>query len=253
MVASLILLIVWIVLGVPAALVAIPWTLITRDVRLLYKLGVGTMAVGLRCAGIRIRVYGRNLVPANTACLYMANHVSNLDPPLLASVQPGNSAMMVKESLMRIPVFGWALRLAHCVPVERRGRVESAKQSLRQAAEVLASGLSITIFPEGTRSETAELLPFKKGPFFLAMHTRVPVVPVTIVGTAAMMGKGKLLLRPGTADVIFHAPLDPGNFASRDALLEAVRSTIASSLPESRAEAAEVRPVVRRLAQQRVD
>jgi 1-acyl-sn-glycerol-3-phosphate acyltransferase len=229
--ASLIMLAVWMLLGVPAALVAIPWTLVTGDVRLLYAVGVGTMRAGLLAGGVRMRVHGRELVPANTACLYMANHVSNLDPPLLASVQPGRSAMMMKDSLLRIPVFGWALRLARCVPVERSGRLESAKQSLRQAAKVLASGLSITIFPEGTRSETAALLPFKKGPFFLAMQTGAPVVPVTILGTARMMGKGQLLLRPGTADVTFHAPLDPRSFSSRDALLEAVRAAIASGLP----------------------
>ena len=233
MLASLVLIAVWIVLGAPVALVAIPWTLITRDVRLLYWLSLGVMRIGLRAAGVRVVVEGRELVPSGTPVLYMANHQSNLDPPLLAGVQPGNAAMMVKESLMRIPVLGYAMRLAHCVPVERSGRMEAAKQSLRSAAAVLKSGLSITIFPEGTRSEDGELLPFKKGPFFIAMTTRVPVVPVTIAGTGAMLGKRSQRLRPGTARVTFHAPLDPGQFASREELLTAVRAAIASGLPAS--------------------
>ena len=231
MIAYTILMMVWGCLGAPVAAVAIPWTLATRKVGLLYLLSLAVMRAGLRSAGIRVVVEGLAQVPKDTPCLYMANHQSNLDPPLLAGVQPGNAAMMVKESLMRIPVFGLALRLARCVPVERSGRMESAKRSLRAASEVLRSGLSITIFPEGTRSPDTHLLPFKKGPFFLAMETGVPVVPVTISGTGAMLGKGSQRLRPGTARVSFHAPLDPRKFGSREELLQAVRAAIASALP----------------------
>jgi 1-acyl-sn-glycerol-3-phosphate acyltransferase len=232
MLAYATMMLVWGVLGAPVALIAIPWTMLTGNAELLYTLSLAVMRAGLRAAGVRVVVRGREGVPANTPCLYMANHQSNLDPPLLAGVQPANAAMMVKESLMRIPVLGFAMRLAHCVPVERSGRVESAKQSLRAAAAVLQSGLSITIFPEGTRSIDGELLPFKKGPFFLAMQTGVPVVPVTITGTGAMWSKGTKRLRPGTAHVIFHPPLDPRQFKSRDAFVETVRTAIASGLQE---------------------
>jgi 1-acyl-sn-glycerol-3-phosphate acyltransferase len=231
MIAYAVLMLVWGVLGAAAALVAIPWTLISGNVSMLYTLGLGVMRIGLRAAGIRVVVDGLARVPKDTPCLYMANHQSNLDPPLLAGVQPANAAMMVKQSLMRIPVLGLAMRLGRCVPVERSGRFESAKQSLRAAGDVLRSGLSITIFPEGTRSETGQLLPFKKGPFFLAMQTGVPVIPVTISGTGAMLGKGSQRLYPGTAHVWFHPPLDPREFQSRDELLQAVRAAIASALP----------------------
>jgi 1-acyl-sn-glycerol-3-phosphate acyltransferase len=231
MLAYVTMLLTWAVLGLPVAVVSIPWTMLTGRVGLLYLLSLGVMRAGLRAGGIRVVVEGRERVPKGTACLYMANHQSNLDPPLLAGVQPANAAMMVKESLMRIPVLGVAMRLARCVPVERSGRLESAKQSLRAAGEVLRSGLSITIFPEGTRSEDGQLLPFKKGPFFLAMQTGVPVVPVTILGTGAMLGKGSNRLYPGIAHVHFHAPIDPRQFRSREELLEAVRAVIASALP----------------------
>ena len=237
MLAYLSLLLVWAVLGLPAAIIALPWTIVTGNVNLLYMLGLGVMRFGLRVAGVRVIVEGQAGVPRNTPCLYMANHQSNLDPPLLAGVQPANAAMMVKDSLMRIPLFGYAMRLAHCVPVERKGKLESAKQSLNAARDVLRSGLSLTIFPEGTRSVNAELLPFKKGPFFLAMQTGVPVVPVTITGTGAMLGKGSQRLQPGVARVRFHAALDPQQFASREELLLAVRTAIASGLSEQPAAA----------------
>jgi 1-acyl-sn-glycerol-3-phosphate acyltransferase len=229
--AYAVLLLVWGALGLPVAVVAIPWTMATGNVGLLYRLSLAVMRAGLRAAGVRVVVEGRARVPADTPCLYMANHQSNLDPPLLAGVQPANAAMMVKDSLMRIPILGLAMRLGGCVPVERSGRMQNAKESLRAAAAVLRSGLSITIFPEGTRSETGQLLPFKKGPFFLAMQTGVPVVPVTISGTGAILRKGSQRLRPGTAHVCFHAALDPRQFQSRDELLEAVHAAIASALP----------------------
>ncbi len=231
MLAYAVMLLVWGALGLPVAVIAIPWTIASGNVNLLYRLSLAVMRAGLRAGGVRVAVEGLALVPRGRPCVYMANHQSNLDPPLLVGVQPGKAAMMVKQSLMRIPILGLAMRLGGCVPVERSGRMESAKQSLRAAGEVLQSGLSITIFPEGTRSPDGQLLPFKKGPFFLAMQTGVPVVPVTIAGTGAMLAKGSLRLRPGTARVCFHAPLDPKQFGSRDALLAAVRAAIASGLP----------------------
>ncbi len=232
MLPSLILFFVWTVLGLPAAAICIPWTAATRDVRLLYRAGLAVMRTGLRAAGIRILVQGADLVPRGVPCLYMANHQSNLDPPLLACVQPANAAMMVKQSLMKIPVFGLAMRLGRFVPVDRSGSLESAKQGLRDAVAVLGSGFSLTIFPEGTRSEDGHLLPFKKGPFFVAMQTGVAVIPVTIDGTGAMLRKGSQRLRPSTARVTFHPPLDPGSFLSREALMQAVRASIASALPD---------------------
>ncbi len=231
MLAFGVLLLVWALLGALAGLVAIPWTMATRSVDFLYAAGLLVIRAGFRAAGIEAAVHGRDRVPASTACIYIANHQSNLDPPLLASLQPGHSAMMLKQSLMKIPMLGYAMRLAHFIPVDRSGKLEDARHSLRQAAGVLRSGTSLTIFPEGTRSPDGKLLPFKSGPFFLAMQTGVPVVPVTISGTGAMLGKGSSRLRPGTARVTFHAPLDPQAFQSREALRDAVRAAIQSALP----------------------
>jgi 1-acyl-sn-glycerol-3-phosphate acyltransferase len=96
----------------------------------------------------------------------------------------------------------------------------------------LAKGLHVTTFVEGTRSSDGRMLPFKKGPFYLAKETGAPCIPVSIHGTESMMAKGSLGIRPGTAHILFHAPIYPDNFESREALLEAVRAAIASGLPE---------------------
>ena len=223
---------VWGLLAVPVACIALPWTLLTRDASLLYRWGVAIGIFGLRVAGIRVKAQFLAPVPQDTPCLYLVNHASNLDPPLLASVLPRRSAMLIKRELLRIPLLGWGMRLAGFVPVARSGSVEDARKSLDEAASVLRSGISLAIFVEGTRSPDGRLLPFKKGPFFLAETCRLPVVPVTIRGTAALLPKGSLRLRSGTVSVTFHPPLHPAGFPSRDALRSAVRSAIASALPE---------------------
>jgi 1-acyl-sn-glycerol-3-phosphate acyltransferase len=100
------------------------------------------------------------------------------------------------------------------------------------ARQVLEKGFHITTFVEGTRSPDGRLLPFKKGPFYLAMEAGAPCVPVSIHGTESMMAKGSMRVRPGTVHIVFHEPLDPKSFASREELMEAVRAAIASGLPE---------------------
>jgi 1-acyl-sn-glycerol-3-phosphate acyltransferase len=97
---------------------------------------------------------------------------------------------------------------------------------------VLEKGIHITTFVEGTRSKTGRMLPFKKGPFYLAMETGAPCIPVSIYGTETMMAKHSLRLQPGAAHLIFHAPVYPKNFTTREDLLHAVRAAISSGLPE---------------------
>jgi 1-acyl-sn-glycerol-3-phosphate acyltransferase len=136
----------------------------------------------------------------------------------------------VKNELFRIPVLGRAMKLASLVPVDRSNR-DAAIASMHQAAEVVRSGISMMIFPEGTRSSDGRLLQFKKGPFYLAMESGAAIVPITILGTREIMPKGSTLARSGTAGLIFHAPVDPGGFSDRDELMEAVRRRISSALP----------------------
>ncbi|HWE83409.1 MAG TPA: lysophospholipid acyltransferase family protein [Terracidiphilus sp.] len=232
MIASLTLLGTIVILGAPAALVFIPWAMLTGNATPLYNMAQRIARTAFRLAGIHVETEGLERVPARTACIFMTNHVSNLDPPALLPRLPGRTSAFVKRSLTKIPVFGYALKLGDFVPVDRDGRVESAVESVAVARRVLEKGLHITTFVEGTRSPDGQLLPFKKGPFYLAMETGAPCVPVSIYGTEKMMAKGSMRVRRGTAHITFHEPLDPKRFSSREELMAAVRASIASGLPE---------------------
>ena len=232
MIAALTLLLTILILGIPAAIVFIPWTLIAGNASALYKVALNVMKLAFRLVRIRVDVTGLECVPRDRACIFMSNHVSNLDPPALFPRIPGRTSAFLKRSLMTIPVLGYGMKIADFVPVDRDGRVESAKESVSIARSVLERGIHITTFVEGTRSPDGRMLPFKKGPFYLAMEAGAPVVPVSIHGTESIMAKGSARVRPGTAHITFHEPLDPAQFSSREDLMEAVRTSIASGLPE---------------------
>ncbi len=226
---GLLLILVWTVLAVPAALFVFPWTLITRDTRLLLRVGFWITRAGLPQAGVRVVVKGMNRLPRG-ASIVMANHSSNLDPPVLIPLLPGRVVIYLKASLMKIPLLGYAMRLAGFIPVTRDGSVEAAKASSAAARRELERGSCLVVFPEGTRSQDGALLPFKKGPFFLAMESGAPVVPVSIAGATRMLPKRSTRLRSGTVTVTFHAPLNPADYADKEELMEAVRSAIESGL-----------------------
>jgi 1-acyl-sn-glycerol-3-phosphate acyltransferase len=232
MIYSLLLFITFLILGIPAGIIFIPWSMITGNVLPLYNVTQMIVRTGYFLARIRVEVTGRELVPANTACIFMANHVSNLDPPALIPNIPGRTSAFLKRSLMHVPVLGWAFRQGEFIPVDRDGRRESAQESIAAARRALAKGVHITTFVEGTRSKDGRLLPFKKGPFYLAKETGAPCIPVSIWGTEKMMSKGSLRIRPGTAHITFHAPIFPADYETREDLLTAVRAAIASGLPE---------------------
>ena len=232
MTASLTLLAVILILSIPAALVLIPFTVLTGNVTPLYRTSIWIVRTAYSLAGIHVVSEGQQNVPANTASIFMSNHLSNLDPPALLPQIPGRTAAFFKRSLMKIPGLGYAMRLAAFVPVSRDGSVQGAQESVAAARKVLEQGIHITTFVEGTRSKDGRLLPFKKGPFYLAMQTGAPCIPVSLWGTEGLMAKGSVRIRPGTVHIVFHAPLYPASFATREDLLEAVRNSIASGLPE---------------------
>jgi len=198
----------------------------------LYKATRFMLYSSCRFAGVRFQVAGRDRIPRDRACIFMSNHISNLDPPALLPRIPGRTSAFIKRSLTKIPVFGYGLKLGDFVPVDRDGQVESAIEGVQAARRVLEKGIHITTFVEGTRSRDGRMLPFKKGPFYLAEEAGVPVIPISIHGTETMMAKGSVRVRPGTAHITFHEPLDPARFETREELMEAVRAAIASGLPE---------------------
>ncbi len=233
MIAAGVLMATFLLLGLPAAVVLIPWRLATGDILPLYRAALAIVHTGFRLAGIRVVVEGVEHIPQDRACVFMSNHISNLDPPVLLPAIPGRASVFLKQSLMKIPVLGWAMRLADFIPVRRDGSVQSAQENVRRASLALERGIHIMTFVEGTRSRDGRLLPFKKGPFYLAMETGAPCVPVTISGTETMMRKGSLRIFPGVARIVFHAPIQSAEYREREALMTAVRRAIASRLPES--------------------
>jgi 1-acyl-sn-glycerol-3-phosphate acyltransferase len=232
MIISLFVFVIILVLSIPSAVIFIPLAVVTGNVQPLYAVACFIVRAGFRVAGIRVRVEGRENVPTGQACIFMANHVSNLDPPALIPRIPGRTAAFAKRALFRIPVFGYCLKLGGFIPVDRTGNAVTAQESVRAAKRILEEGIHITTFVEGTRSNDGRLLPFKMGTFYLAMQTGAPCVPVSIYGTETLMSKGSFGIKPGTAHIIFHAPVDPGDYATREDLMEAVRAAIASGLPE---------------------
>jgi 1-acyl-sn-glycerol-3-phosphate acyltransferase len=226
---SLILILIWTVLAVPAALVVFPWTLMVRNTNVLLRVGFWIARAGLPLVGVRVVVHGFERLPRG-ASIVMANHSSNLDPPVLIPLLPGRVVIYLKASLMKIPVLGYAMRLAGFIPVLRDGSVESAKAASAAAERALEQGSCLVLFPEGTRSRDGSLLPFKRGPFILAMQSGAPVVPVSIVGATRLLPKGRLLLKAGTISVTFHPPLRPADFPDKEELMEAVRSAIEAGL-----------------------
>jgi 1-acyl-sn-glycerol-3-phosphate acyltransferase len=231
MLSSLTMLITYVVLGLPVGAIGIPWTLLTGDIAPLYRWSMRVVRAGVRLARIRVQVEGREHIPAQPA-IFMSNHVSNLDPPIMLPFLPFRTAFFIKRSLLKIPLVGYGMRLAGFIPVDRDGRLESARESVQAANKVLHSGVNISTFPEGTRSRNGKLLPFKKGPFYLAMESKAPIIPISIWGSEHMMTKGSLRIKPGTAHLTFHPPLYPQQFATREQLAAAVRAAITSALPQ---------------------
>ena len=230
MIRTVIMLLFWTAASSFAALVGFPWTFITGDVSFLYRVSMWSALSGIRLVGVRVETQGREkIVPARTY-IYMSNHVSNLDPPILLPLIPRRTSVMAKKELFSYPVLGKAMRLGSLVPVDRGNR-DAGIAAVREASAVLQQGISMSIFVEGKRSFDGKLLPFKKGPFYLAVENNVPVVPVTIVGTHYVMPKRCFSLKAGTVRIIFHDPIEPKDFGSRDQLMMKVREVINSGLP----------------------
>ena len=216
---------------VPVALFCFPWTLLVGNVNLLYRVGMWAAITGVRLAGVRIRTVGMEKLDASRTYIFMSNHVSNLDPPLMLPLIPRRTSVMAKKELFDIPLLGKAMRLGSLVPVDRKNR-DAGISAVRAAAEVIRQGINMTIYVEGGRSFDGKLIPFKKGPFYLAVECSVPVVPVTVVGTHSIMPKGRFAIKPGDVKVIFHDAIEPKDFGDRDELKVKVREVINSGLPE---------------------
>jgi 1-acyl-sn-glycerol-3-phosphate acyltransferase len=208
------------------------WTLLTGSADLMYDVAIGTVGASLRIAKIRVRVEGLENIPPSV-CIFAANHISNIDPIAFVPAIPRRVSVLLKSELFRIPILSTAMRLAKFVPVDRADK-EAAVASVNVALGVLKEGLSLAVYPEGTRSPDGRLKPFKKGTFALAIEAGVPIVPVSISGAQHLMRKGEWTMRPGEIVVRFGPPVDASQYTMerRMELLARVEELVAAGLPE---------------------
>ena len=185
----------------------------------------------LRAVGVKVRVEGRQRVPAG-ACLFVANHTSSADAPAVVGAIPRRIAILLKESLFKWPIAGQAFTLARFIPVNRGDR-DSAIASVEKATESLRRGQSFLIYPEGTRSPDGRLQTFKKGAVVMAIKAGVPIVPVVCSGAHRVMRKRSLRIHQGEIVVEFLEPIDPSkySFEERDELNDRVHDAMAAALP----------------------
>jgi 1-acyl-sn-glycerol-3-phosphate acyltransferase len=186
---------------------------------------------GVWLTGVRVQAVGLERFDHSKSYIFMTNHVSNLDPPIQVPLIPKRTSVMVKKELFKVPILGRSMRMGSMVPVDRGNR-DAGIEAVRAAKSAVEQGLNMIIYVEGKRSFDGRLLPFKKGPFYLAVECGVPVIPMTIVGTHEAMPKARFSIKPALVKVIFHPPIEPKDFGSRDCLLEKVRAAIDSGLPE---------------------
>jgi 1-acyl-sn-glycerol-3-phosphate acyltransferase len=222
---------VYVALG---ALLFVPLTWLVRDIRPIYWVARTGVRLALWLSGVRVRRIHPEHMAEQPAAVFVCNHVSNIDPPALFMVLP-RVAVILKQELRRIPLLGYVMELGGFIYVDRQAR-GSRRDALEKAVATLRGGVSLLVFPEGTRSRDGRLLPFRPGPFTIAIEAQKPIVPVTVHGTRELMPKGKGSILPGTITLRFHPPVPTAGLtpADRGGLMERVRAVMEAAVDSGR-------------------
>lgn len=220
--------------AVVALLLTIPLLVICFVLRMrqpLFTFAKAALRLIRALAGIKADVSGLENIDKKKACVFMSNHLSFIDGPLLFLLIPQPVRVILKKQIFRVPVLGQGMRFAGFVPVDRKGARQGRKAVDRAAFLMRTKNHSFLIFPEGTRSRDGNLQPFKRGGFFLALAAGAPVVPVSVSGTFELMPRGSLFIRPGRIRVRFHPPLTASGRENDTAeLMAGTREAIATGL-----------------------
>lgn len=196
----------------------------SRLINLFTKIWTNTILWG---AGVKISVEGLENIDPDSSYVYMANHQSLFDILAVLKTLPLPVRFIAKKELFSIPIFGWALSAVGMIKIDRSNR-QKAIVSMNKALQTIKGGVSIILFPEGTRSKDGLIHEFKKGGFVIAIKGGIPVVPVTIHGTHSILQKHSLKLKPGHVAMRIDKPIttDKQSYQTRELLLNTVRSII---------------------------
>jgi 1-acyl-sn-glycerol-3-phosphate acyltransferase len=183
----------------------------------------------LATTGVEVQVRGRERIRPGAACVFASNHQSIYDIPVLFATLPGQVRIIAKDSLGRFPFLGWHLRRSGHLLVNRR---HPGALILKRVSALMRQGLSLLVFPEGTRSLDGTVAPFKRGIFVLAVQGGLPIVPVSVSGSRHVMRKGRLTTCPGLVEVVIHDPLETTGMIADDAgeLARRVRAVVAAGV-----------------------
>lgn len=176
-----------------------------------------------RTAGVRVRVHGAQHIEAGRSYVFLSTHQSYMDIPAMLGYLPAQLRIAAKKVLFRIPFMGWHLTRAGHIPIDRSS-TQNAVSSMQKAASYLKGDICAFVFPEGTRSRDGYLHPFKKGGFKLAMQARVPIIPITIIGSRQVLPPDEIIFRAGPIDMYVDAPINTADLTDED--LEALMQTV---------------------------
>lgn len=220
--------------------IAMLWTLISRNSTFLYALARFCIRAAGCMSGIRVIVRGREKIQPGITYVFLSNHQSNCDGPVLVHAVPRDWSALIKKEIMRLPVLSLVLKQVHFVPIDRTNP-KKAQMSIELGAKYLAEGKSFLAFPEGTRSRDGRLGDFKKGVFILAIKAQAPVIPISILHSEKIQRAGQYAILPGTIEVIIHDVIETRGMTleDRNRLVQLTRAAIASRLPETSRELTE--------------
>lgn len=187
----------------------------------------------LKIAGIKLKISGEENIDKKASYIFAANHSSLFDIPAMQFAVPQQTSIVYKKELAKIPLFGWQMLAGPYILIDRK-RADSARKSIEEAKRIMSEqGRSVLLFPEGTRSKTGEVQPFKRGAFYLASRVGFPIVPVSISGTDKILPKGKFKLRSGTIHIHYGIPFEARNISAKKdeiELMEKVRNEIIKNM-----------------------
>jgi len=201
----------------------------------LFFLGKHAVAVGEVILGLRIEYKGLHRIKKDHRYIFMPNHLSMLDGPLIFKSIPQNVRVILKQGVFRLPVVGQAMKEAHFIPVDRMGKQGGKRAVQRAVFMIKKNNVSFLIFPEGTRSSDGRLQKFRRGGFFMAIDSQTPIVPISIIGTYDLMPRGSYFIKKGKIKIIFHPAISVKEYHHKNMheLIEKVEESINQKEPLS--------------------